>query len=501
MPLQVEKGTFTTPGSTGNVTYNLGGNFNASQPLKALILWGTYATADGDTGADIIYTMGFGTYRSSTVSQRYVSMYAQDTSTPTVVSRGKGNNAILKGFTGLSPTTDFEIRLDSFTSTSFTLNHFDLPATSSLVFHYFALGGSDISDALVGTFTLNTSAGTQDVTVTSGFGKPDLLFNFDGAVTTVTTNVDETGRAGIYAGIGKDDANQCASYFSLGQGSTPNNDEAYQRADRFIAGVTQGGARHEASLTAKSSWPTDGFQITKNTAPTANRDVFFLALKGNLQSAMGEATVPTSVAPQTNTHSVSSQSVARGIFTFGNTLAASTSFITSDSGNLGTFWMGASDGTREGYAGFSERDGATGIVGSRHQSTTKTVKMIIPDTSGETGTLTSEADAALSLNNAQLIFNDTDTVARAYIYLVLGDALASASLSTTYVRYRIGKNLSSGNVDMTVRLMQGSTEIANWTHTNLAQGFTTYEQVLSQGQESLITDTTNLRLRFVSTVT
>lgn len=74
-------------------------------------------------------------------------------------------------------------------------------------------------------------------------------------------------------------------------------------------------------------------------------------------------------------------------------------------------------------------------------------------------------------------------------------------LSTTWINYRIGKNLNAANVNFLVSLKQGSTVIATWQHINVAQGFTTYSKNLSSAQEALITDTTDLRLNFTSTVT
>ena len=73
-------------------------------------------------------------------------------------------------------------------------------------------------------------------------------------------------------------------------------------------------------------------------------------------------------------------------------------------------------------------------------------------------------------------------------------------MANTRVRYRIGKNINSGTVDITVNLMQGATQIATWTHSGVAQGFATFEQNLSDVQEGTITDTTDLRLQFVPTI-
>lgn len=67
------------------------------------------------------------------------------------------------------------------------------------------------------------------------------------------------------------------------------------------------------------------------------------------------------------------------------------------------------------------------------------------------------------------------------------------------IHYRYQKDASGGDtINLTVRLMQGTTEIANWAHTNISNGFTEAEQVLTDGQANSITDYGDLRLRFES---
>jgi hypothetical protein len=66
------------------------------------------------------------------------------------------------------------------------------------------------------------------------------------------------------------------------------------------------------------------------------------------------------------------------------------------------------------------------------------------------------------------------------------------------ISYRIGKNLSSGDqIDITVRLMMGATEIASWEHTDV-DALTTYAQELSNSEANAITDYSDLRLVFES---
>jgi hypothetical protein len=60
-----------------------------------------------------------------------------------------------------------------------------------------------------------------------------------------------------------------------------------------------------------------------------------------------------------------------------------------------------------------------------------------------------------------------------------------------HVEYRY-KKLGVPTVDLVVRLKQGTTQIAAWTHSNIADSFVTTTQTLSSGEFSSITDFTNL---------
>jgi len=63
------------------------------------------------------------------------------------------------------------------------------------------------------------------------------------------------------------------------------------------------------------------------------------------------------------------------------------------------------------------------------------------------------------------------------------------------VRYRIAAD--SGGI--TVRLRQGTTTIATWTHAAAPASLTTYEQTLSSGEADAITNYAALKLQFEAT--
>jgi len=61
--------------------------------------------------------------------------------------------------------------------------------------------------------------------------------------------------------------------------------------------------------------------------------------------------------------------------------------------------------------------------------------------------------------------------------------------------YRCRRNPTNRAITFVMRLMQGSTEIASWTHTNEPNAYTTYNQELSTAQADAITDYSALRVR------
>src|SRR3954468_16329145 len=67
------------------------------------------------------------------------------------------------------------------------------------------------------------------------------------------------------------------------------------------------------------------------------------------------------------------------------------------------------------------------------------------------------------------------------------------------IRYRYKKD-STTTVNLTVRLLQGVTEIASWTHTGISSSYVTTEQTLTAPQLASITDFTDLYIVFEANV-
>lgn len=65
------------------------------------------------------------------------------------------------------------------------------------------------------------------------------------------------------------------------------------------------------------------------------------------------------------------------------------------------------------------------------------------------------------------------------------------------VRYRYAKSQSGGaQINLTVRLFDGGTQIAAWTHTDIDENWTEAAQVLSAGEANSIGNYADLRLKF-----
>jgi hypothetical protein len=67
------------------------------------------------------------------------------------------------------------------------------------------------------------------------------------------------------------------------------------------------------------------------------------------------------------------------------------------------------------------------------------------------------------------------------------------------VFYQFGSQGSGSTINLQVRLMQGTTPIATWNHTNVPNNLQIVEQVLTAPQFASITDATQLFLEFTAT--
>lgn len=120
-----------------------------------------------------------------------------------------------------------------------------------------------------------------------------------------------------------------------------------------------------------------------------------------------------------------------------------------------------------------------------------------PDADDADGTWTNEAGGTslfasvddTSANDSDYIQSSDDPSADVCRFRLSNPATVLTPPGKIRVRY---KRSGTGSVDLTVRLKQGTTEIASWVLPDISSTFTTTEQTLTSGQYASITDFDNL---------
>lgn len=129
---------------------------------------------------------------------------------------------------------------------------------------------------------------------------------------------------------------------------------------------------------------------------------------------------------------------------------------------------------------------------------TVTAQYARPTSDVSAGTWTASSGSDLFAMLDETAANDTDyivTTGTSTCEVALGSLADPVSSSGHIVRYRIAAD--SGGI--TVRLRQGTTTIATWTHASAPTSLTTYAQTLTGGEADSISDYSALRLQFEAT--
>jgi hypothetical protein len=433
MSVVVEKGVITAPASTGVQTYNLGSAFNGILP-KAILLWATYETADALVNGDEIFAMGMGTRNGGSTQQVCVSHWGQDGAAAGNYVRGHTwNNRILTNVTSDVTTAEFIATLDSFTSgtpSNFKLNWTDIPA-SQIKVHYWIIGGSDITDAYVGTPFIDDFAATpQDFTISVGFGQPDLMIVQ--ALYWTSQNIFSQGGGRLAMSAFREKGGTIEQR-ALAYGADETADMSvaiWQKSSAMLSFTSSAGAADmDSVLSARANWPTDGFEITYNDTSSFPFPFGLLALKGTFRAKIGAATIPTTPGDQSLTLP---GGVPKGALFWGGQMPQSASVQISGA-DLGGFALGGTDGTNEGMAMVCQDDGNATSSASRAFTTTKAFARHIADPGGGAATLDAEADSSISGSNVVLNWADAAGAAAEFNYLIIGEALTGSPREVTVV--------------------------------------------------------------------
>lgn len=415
MALQVEKGVFTANTVTGDQTVSL---VDSGLTPKLVILWAAYDTTEEILGADGIFSFGMGTNDSSAIQQAYICLFNDDAAGTSATVHDLNTDAVLKGLTADAidaTATDYECTLVSFGAGQFVINFSNAPG-SAIKIHYFVMGGSDISAARLFQFNPTTAVGTQDVTVNAGFGQPDLMIFASHGFTNNFAQDD----ARLMLGFGNKALEQACMYMDFEDAANNMSLGNWFSAARCILLMTAAIAKDaEGSLSAVNQWPTDGFEITWNDqVALVGAKVLCLAIKGTLLSKIGASEMLT--AGSTQDLNLGS-GTPKGALLMASEIALTDNTIDSTATDLGGFFVGGTDGTREGGAGFVDDDAVGTSAASRFHTESKALQRHVQGGTGA-ATLEAEADSSIVGSAVRLTYSNLAAVAADFIWLVVGQA-------------------------------------------------------------------------------
>jgi len=186
------------------------------------------------------------------------------------------------------------------------------------------------------------------------------------------------------------------------------------------SGVTADGI---ADIAIKANWPTDGYEIVWDDQVSFAFHYLHLCLKGTFTSTIGANAMLTAGTTQ---DLALASGTPKGALFMGSEINLTSGTIDTTAADLGGFFVGGMDGTREGLAGMVNDDANTDSRASRFSSETKAVARHLADAAGGAATLDAEADAAFSGANVQLNYNNLAAVAADFIYVIFGEPAGAA---------------------------------------------------------------------------
>ncbi len=413
MALQVEKGTFSTPAGTGDVTVTTG------FVPQALIVWASPVTTSfwGSPRADIQNCIGFGTRRGGSTQQGCASIWSADAQPTTDTSRARSQTQIIRLLTA-ALTVGQQATLSSFGSTNFVLN-FGTNSLGVVSYHYIVFGGADITDAIVLNPTLDSTSATQAITG-AGF-QPDVLFALD-----VDQNIANPFSGLVFSfGFASSPTQFQSCAITQSTGDTMTSSQNWNRSfrsdaclERLTFNADTSNARWDLD-----SFDADGFTLGVVDAPSATDEVAtFLLIKGGGWEA-GSFAKPITTTGADTIALVETSLTPKGLILF-STKQTSVGIGTGSS----TFVLGAAtaaDGTQTGTTG------AYGI-----ESINTTAKQFNSNDSAIETIATSSEDAVATVSNFSagsfdLNWSVNSASADLIAYLAIGDNI---SIVTTLSR-------------------------------------------------------------------
>lgn len=418
MGLDVKNGSFTLATTDSGQKQIRSVGF---QPTVVLLFMGFGATED--TWAANA-ALGIGVMTAS--GQATVSMVDVDGIGTSDCASQQSSTSVLRGILDGTTGVDFDLTPGTtrFDADGFDLTVADAPAANKVI-HWIALAGSDLTGVEVGSFTATGTAvgNTQDVTIASGWGKPDLLLFFNASLNATTDPTIDVGMAGISLGFAVSDTERasCGYFADDGEATMDTGSWLAARALMHWRDTTTPTLDRAYDLAARADWPTDGFRLVLQEVPATPQTtqlIYYVALQGTFQKKVALDSSPTADSNQ----DLDGGFVPKLSLFASDSLAAHSAVNLTDADGHG-LGLGVFDGTSQGLVRMQQDDGNTNSV-AKSVSDTSAVQLLTGP--GATPTNLGVGVASYpSGNTVRVAWTGVGATARQFLWVALGTVPAS----------------------------------------------------------------------------
>lgn len=396
------RGTFNAATVAGNQAITVG-----FQP-KAVIFYWAHGTADGyQTGGYLGYGFTDGT------RQGVVAVASDDGVGTSNIGSMTRTDSVISILSNGAPTEDARANIVSLDANGFTLN-WSNAAGSAWNIHYLAVGGTEITNAYVGSFS--RTAGTGNLAVTGTGFQPDFVMMLAPEYTDAL-NATSTGAA-FSIGMMTPTEQQTLGFGLHQDGQTTARiNSGRQITTAALSTMYRGTEDGQASY---ASMDANGFTLNWTNGPAGTVQVLYLALKGGGYD-LGATNQRTSVGTTAVT-GVPFRPAGVMLFSYNNAASATVNTGTG----AGKISIGASTVTSEGAVWMHDTDNVTTTDANRATITTKAIRLATNAT-----TTNAEADVnSFDANGFTLGWTTTDATARQVLYWTFGSTCVDADPST-----------------------------------------------------------------------
>jgi hypothetical protein len=346
-----KKGTFTVDSGTGNQTIAHGASFT---PVAG-IFWATRQTAEG-LADGVSFSIGF----TDGTNQFATGTFSEDAATTSNTARtGSSSNVIRLASAAATPTIDIALGFVSWDGTNVVVNRITNATNTAAIVHYELIGGSDITNAFVGTFTDNSSTGDQDITA-PGFTCSDgqgLLFMLTNGLGTAA---DSSAGADFSLGVATS-ATKRGTLFNAAEDNRAAMDTWRRQLNNQVLLIGSASTGAQVALASFSAWITNGFRINWSDAGGAIL-MGYMVLKGG-QYDVGDFAISSGTGNQ----DVTTAFDPTGLMLFSDQSASSNP--ASEEAHY-CLTVGGTDGTAEGSITLGDEDDTASSAAETVMSTT-----------------------------------------------------------------------------------------------------------------------------------